>query len=606
MQITFSPALRRNLLAVALGCPVLWAAGPAARAETAPPPPSPPVPIATVDPRVPVAAGHPCTVELIRNRVFPQQDLGARPPIDPSFTFMPPPACPRPWSKVILKVDITSTRRSMVDTLGLNLGGITLFHGGVPRFDGVRRWHVERDLTDYSALFGSPHNGSIWTGENPDTIDFGSRTDAFSGTATVEFYPPTAQTPAPRVPDSVIAINGQTRYLPHNIVRAYLDVENVQPWWFTCVPDELAARFPLLDVYAPGELPREGRMPSLQGCGGGSFRELTVAVDGTPAGIAPMFPWLSPDLNYFFPNSVNEPAPTPQLLGFVPYRVDLTPFAAILSDAGPHQVSTAGVLLLYLDRGRAHVSGAVTTNTLAGSMAAPRWTSTLTLTGETTRGKIVTQQQRSFEIRGFVNTSRGRIETSLTQASHFDNTQAFDLEGPQQPIYVIVDKLYEQNLKLDSTTDRTVRRFAGHTLVSRDELHVSYPLQLNYRLPATVDVLDGDSWGSTLRGATVAAGQQLLQDTDSYKINEGHYVTHLRRDFVGSRTRTTGQPDTNWFSTVGHRYTDNFGSCYRALLTAANGSVQSLVKGIGCPGDHNHVRWFAHPDGSANSLGWWH
>src|SRR5690242_967104 len=222
----------RTTLASVLALPALVSLGLAARAETAPPPPSPPVPVRTVDPRVPVAAGQPCVVQLIRNRIFPQQDLGAGPPIDASFTFMPPPACPRPWSKVILKADITSTRRSIVDTLGLNLGGITVFHGGVPRFDGVRRWHVERDLTDYSALFGSPHNGKMWTVTYDDAIDFGVGTPAFSGTATVTFYPATARIPAPRVPDAVVAIDGQTaRNLPHNVVRAYLDVENTQPWW---------------------------------------------------------------------------------------------------------------------------------------------------------------------------------------------------------------------------------------------------------------------------------------------------------------------------------------------------------------------------------------
>ncbi|HET6806361.1 MAG TPA: peptide-N4-asparagine amidase [Frateuria sp.] len=562
------------------------------------------MPVRTVDPRVPVAAGQPCVVQLIRNRIFPQQDLGAGPPIDASFTFMPPPACPRPWSKVILKADITSTRRSIVDTLGLNLGGITVFHGGVPRFDGVRRWHVERDLTDYSALFGSPHNGKMWTVTYDDAIDFGVGTPAFSGTATVTFYPATARIPAPRVPDAVVAIDGQTaRNLPHNVVRAYLDVENTQPWWFTCVPDRLAARYALIDIYAPGENPREGFAPSGQGCGGSSFRELVVAVDGTPAGIAPMFPWLSPDLSAFLPNSVNEPIPTPQLLNFVPYRVDLTPFAAVLSDAGPHRIGAAGTLLLYLDHGRASVTGAVTTNTLAGSSAAPTWTNTLTRTDETTRGRIVTHQQRRFEIRGFVNTSRGRIETRLTQASRFDNTQVFHLEGPQQITAEFTDKLYVQNLDLASTTTRTVRQFIGGTLVSRDDLQVSYPLQLAYRLPATLEVTDG--WYTTVKGGSVVAHQQLLQDTDDYRIGEGHYVTHVRRNFSGSRTQTTFEPDTNWSSRASHRYTDSFGSCYRAALGASNGSIQSSSKGIGCPGDQNRVRWFAHPDGSANSLGWW-
>ncbi|UGB36856.1 peptide-N4-asparagine amidase [Frateuria soli] len=606
MRISSSPTSGRGALASALAFPALLAMGVTARAETAPPLPVPPTPVETIEPHVPIAAGQPCIVQLIRNRLFPQQDLGAGPPIDASFTFMPPPACPRPWSKVILKVDITSMRWAIVDTLGLNLGGITLFRGGQPRYRGVWRWHVERDLTDYSALFGSPHNGRMWTITNEDARDYSSRDLAFAGTATLAFYPATARTPAPRVPDAVVPINGQTaRYLPHNIVRAYLDVNNEQPWWFTCVPDRLAERFPLYDMYAPGEKPHEGFSPAIQGCGGTSFREMAVAVDGTPAGIAPVFPRISPDVSEFLRNSINAPAPSMQQLDFVPYRVDLTPFAAILNEAGPHHVSTPGALLLYLDRGRAHVTGAVTTNTLIGAAGLPRWTSTLSRTDETTRGKIVTHQGRDFEIRGFVNTSRGRVETRLTQSSRFANTQTFHVEGPLEiTMPGGVDKLYEQGIDMSSTTERTVRRWIGSRLVSRDHVSLSYPLQLGYRLAGTLT--PEEDWSSVIKDGTVAARQHLLQDTDAYKAGLGHYVTHLRRNFVGSRTRTLDRPDSDWSSVASHQYTDNFGSCYRADITTLNGGVQSFTHGTGCPGNSNYVRWFAHPDGSANSLGWWH
>ena len=62
-------------------------------------------------------------------------------------------------------------------------------------------------------------------------------------------------------------------------------------------------------------------------------------------------------------------------LNFEPYRVDLTPFAGVLSDGQPHTVavnvynadgyfSATATLLLYLDAGSSQVTGAVTSNTI--------------------------------------------------------------------------------------------------------------------------------------------------------------------------------------------------------------------------------------------------
>ena len=67
--------------------------------------------------------------------------------------------------------------------------------------------------------------------------------------------------------------------------------------------------------------------------------------------------------------------PGVQTLNFVPYRVDLTPFAATLDDGNQHTISLSvfnaddyfsatASLLLYLDHGSTQVSGAVTQNTL--------------------------------------------------------------------------------------------------------------------------------------------------------------------------------------------------------------------------------------------------
>ena len=70
-----------------------------------------------------------------------------------------------------------------------------------------------------------------------------------------------------------------------------------------------------------------------------------------------------------------EPIPSVQTLNFVPYRVDVTPFAGVLSNGQPHTValrvfnangyfSATANLLLYQDHHSQQVTGAVTANTI--------------------------------------------------------------------------------------------------------------------------------------------------------------------------------------------------------------------------------------------------
>lgn len=103
---------------------------------------------------------------------------------------------------------------------------------------------------------------------------------------------------------------------------------------------------------------------------GSSFAEIRVGIDGTPAGIAPQFPSISADLSYFFRETLDLPVPPLQMLNVLPYRVDLTPFAAILNEAGAHTISLQSPitgldsplyqeaqLVVYLDKKATRVGG---------------------------------------------------------------------------------------------------------------------------------------------------------------------------------------------------------------------------------------------------------
>jgi hypothetical protein len=579
--------------------------------------------VASIEPRVPPAAGQPCVVELLHNRAWPQADVYMV--VDPTIVYMPPQACPPPWSKIILKLDVQSSRRTVLDSIGMDLARVRLFRSGAPHYDGDSSWHVERDLTDYSALFRAPHTGRIWSGQNPEAADYGwdHLQTVYHASAQLFFYPATAATPAPRVPDAVIAVNQNTPVnLPHNIVRAYVDVENgflaPNPLWFTCWSDDTTV--PLSDFLAPGTEPKDAIHPPAQGCGGGSFSEVRVRVDGTLAGIAPAFPLVIADLNWtYFRNSADQPIPTLEMLNSKPYRVDLSPFAAILSAAGPHSVTAVGrepgegegyaggsTLLLYLDRNRPLVTGAVTLNTLATENGAATDTNTLAQSGDTIRGDIRTRQHRDFVIRGFVNTSGGRVDSSVHQTSDFSNVQAFHLEGPQQlPVCEgAVPKLYVQDVRLDSSTVQTSRRSRGAQLISRDQLSTRYPLQLTYHVASSVEVCDGVAVDFHRTNITVL--QSRVVDGDHYKSDFGRFTSHAGARFYSTRKGGDEQTDPRWESYTTRNYTDNFGSCYHAELSSLNGAIIDRSLGGTCPDGKNHVRWFAHPDGSPDALGWWH
>src|SRR5678816_2632343 len=109
---------------------------------------------------------------------------------------------------------------------------------------------------------------------------------------------------------------------PTNIERAVLDVyaqsQAGDEFWYTCVPDELTG--------------------PLQSCGATAFREAEITVDGRPAGVAPIYPWI-------FTGGIDpnlwKPIPSVQTLNFTPFRVDLTPFAGALSDGQPHEIAVS-------------------------------------------------------------------------------------------------------------------------------------------------------------------------------------------------------------------------------------------------------------------------
>jgi hypothetical protein len=362
--------------------------------------------VATADLLVSRPSTPPCTVPLFSGQPF--ADYSAHP-----FDYTPPASCPGPWSKVVFEGDFAVTAGVQYDrTAQIFIGNVNVLFGTTaePQSDVAPSWHVERDLTDYSALLASPQSGFSFIGN----IVNETYTGVISGTASVVFYPADTANPAPLVPDVVLPVNGagsatlsdtttqltQTFTLPTNIRNAYLDVfaqsQSGDEFWYTCVPNDVAEQ--------------------LQSCGNTAFREVEITIDGKPAGVAPVYPWI-------FTGGLNPklwvPVPGVQTLNFAPYRVDLTPFAAKLSSGKPHSVAMSvynadnyfaatATLLLVLDHGLQKISGALTDNTLT-AVPTPLVTENLQPSGAGTTGSVSVTSTRSFKIAGYVDTSKGRL-----------------------------------------------------------------------------------------------------------------------------------------------------------------------------------------------------
>lgn len=513
----------------------------------------------SADPPVPRPRTKPCTVQLFQNLEF--ADFNIKP-----FSYTPPPGCPGPWAKVVFTADFTVTAGRQFDrTAKFFLGGVNIYFGTTaePRASLSPSWHVESDVTDLSAVFRSTQNGFANIGNFVGVSAGVSYTGIIFANAQLEFYPVsfTRGDRTARVPDVVIGLQedgdgttldttasqlSKTLTLPTNVESAYLDViaqsQSKDEFWYLCVPDDLAA--------------------ALQSCGSTGFRETEVSIDGQPAGVAPVYPWIyTGGIDPF----LWEPIPGLQTLNFKPYRVDLTPFAGLLSDGQHHTIAlnvfnanssfvAAATLLLYEDPGAAKIVGSVVRNELAAEPA-PKVTQNVTIgpNGDA-NGSVVVASQRQYEITGYVKTSHGIVETTVRQVLSFKNFQNFTINATT----------YIQDLSQSTTVNaKTITR--GIFSVTEDDRRFSYPLTIHFGQTTNSD--------GGLAVNTVARQKYLVEEVRRFDgfaaavaetSNEVSSADTLSFDNTGARTGNTGASSQDYFTK------DSRGRCYSRILTSVN------------------------------------
>jgi len=530
---------------------------------------------ATAAPLVPRPTTRPCVVQLFQNLEFADFNLK-------SFDYTPPADCPGPWSKVVFTADFTVTAGRQFDrTAAFYLGHANIYYGTTaePRSALSPSWHVENDVTDLAAIFKSPQVGEANLGNFVGTSGGVDYTGIIYANAALEFYPANFRNPAPRTPDIVVPVNGsggdagtlntgsdqitQSLDLPQNVESVYLDViaqsQSGDEFWYTCVPN---------DETGP-----------LESCGNTAFRESEVWVDGKPAGVAPVYPWV-------YTGGIDpylwEPIPGVQTLDFKPYRVDLTPFAGVLGDGATHTVAVSvynangyflatANLLVFSDHGSRKVTGGLISNTLSDAPA-PVVKENITQGGTTASptyaGTVRVSSTRNFTVSGYVNTSHGRVVTTVTQNMGFVNDQTFNINA----------STYVQNIQQNSTVNSTTSTRDGF-LTTTTERNFRYPLTVDF---SAVVNSDGSSYDKT----TVAQGYQKDDHTslDGFPIyNSNVNEQENSTDTLSFDASGSFLGPTNSNASQSYIWRNSLGECYSRTITAAAQKLTGVTDGQGCP-----------------------
>ncbi len=516
---------------------------------------------ATADPPVSRPKTQPITVPLFHDLAF--TDFTAK-----TFRYRPPDGPRRRWAKVILTADFSVTPGRQYDrTSQIMIGRANVYFGTTmePSRTVGPTWHVERDVTDDLALLQTAQPGEAILGN----IVNATYTGVIHGSASLLFYPAERKSPAAETPDVVLPLPNkaggaanvsgpagmlmETFTFPTNVVRAYLDLitksQGRDEFWYLGVPDALAS--------------------PLQTFGGTAFREAEVTVDGTPAGVAPVYPWIyTGGMN----PSLWRPIPGVQTLNFVPYRVDLTPFAGVFNDGKPHTVgihvfnggssfAVTGTLFLYRDPKLKTVKGAVTANTLGKEPSPIVQQKIVTINGETS-GPVSVTSARQFTLAGYVLTSQGRVDTRIIQDIHFASAQQFDLSASRS-----VQNLQQKT----NVTTTTLTHQAGQRWERRQTF--TYPLTILSSRLVRPDK-------SASQAMTVSQGYFLSEKVSKNGIPVfssalSNEVTPADTVLFNASRAFAGHPRQT--STQTYSYSDSHGNRYHRTVKAEKGVVTSIA-----------------------------
>ena len=474
-------------------------------------------------------------------------------------TLTPPSACAGSWNKVVLDW-YGSVQGVQYDRLaGVWIGGAEVFRTSTPEPDAAGiSWHVDQDISAYIPLLTKTQPLDVSLGNLINSTDTG----VYSITLKVTYYMADRANPPAQTANQVLPLSntdsngasdwwdlsqGQTASLtetfPTNLTGASIEIyargNGCEEFWYSNVPDDDATD--TADGY----------------CSGGTYREVGVEVDGRLAGTAQAYPVI-------YSGGINpllwRPIMSVDSLRTEPYTLDLTPFAGVLSDGKQHTITLVppadisdvwmldATMFLTTDAHKAHTGGAVTADTIA---SAPKLTTTLA--SPTSGTDVVTAEaSRDWSVSGYVDTSHGRVVTTVSQHLTYRNLDTIWGGGD----YQTVDQQDQGYTQVD--TDGRAQRQTWSYPISMDASYVPDTTGSGFLLTAKVsqarftstEVAEPGGWWTTARVADQVAASGVLQRAD-----DGTDVQADGQDSEDYQSSTIGRP------------------CYRHVIEADHGQV---------------------------------
>ena len=173
---------------------------------------------------------------------------------------------------------------------------------------------------------------------------------------------------------------------------------------------------------------------------------------------------------------------------------------------------------------------------------------------------------RSFSIKGYVNTSLGRVETTVAQTVDFKSTQTFD----------VGNTIDVQNAVQTTTVDANTTRQLG-PLTEVSSRNYSYPLTVDFSYVQNAD-------GSLAE--TVASDQQNIfterQLLNGFELTSSRTEEHVKTTDTEKESAagvlTTGPTDSSAY----YLEQSPLGQCYSRSLASKNGVLTRVTTDASC------------------------
>jgi hypothetical protein len=491
------------------------------------------------DPPLSVPPTPSCQVTLISN--YPFENFTPA-----TGSYAPPAGCPGPWSKVVLSVT-TSVKGIQFDRVGaLWIGNTEIyrFTTSEPPQQQIQ-WTTQKDVTEYANALSA---ASTYTYSLGNVVN-SQYTGIYYVTATLTFYEPASGYPPASVPDAVIPIAA---------------AGSSPPWYTLSSPTQQASssvtvppntQNAVLELYASGHICEEfwyanesTAFESQLGssCGGTAYREIQVYVDNKPAGVALPYP-------YLYTGAIDPigwlPLTGYDTLDIPPYVFDLTPFVGYLNDGNPHTIAAQvyndtggfwlvdGDLLITEDHGSKKTHGKLLSLTGGFSNPETYWENFSLSNG----GSGYYAGADSVEAKGYVDTSQGRVTTSLSENIATQNGQVLtDPESSSGGTETVT-------MNASSQTVENVSSQAGG--------NVTYTTKT--------------SWPFYLGLTSFLAITQPYHQTQT--VTSDGSSSWATKDVVVTTYASGSSQETS----VNFQLHDSSGGCYNRTLTASEGKLQT-------------------------------